>query len=120
MISDNARNFEVTSKLLKKPMMNFNAENGVKWKFITECSPWMGGFWERMVQSVKKALKKSMDRTVVSTRALQVVLKEVEATLNRRPLTRHLTGDDSSKELEQSAFLCPASFLCGAETQLTP
>ena len=89
MISDNARNFEVTSKLLKKPMMVFNAENGVNWRFITECSPWMGGFWERMVQSVKKALKKSMDRAVVSTRALQVVLKEVEATLNRRPLTRH-------------------------------
>ena len=29
----------------------------VKWRYIPEASPWWGGFWERMVGSVKTAMR---------------------------------------------------------------
>lgn len=31
---------------------------GVKWKFNVEGAPWWGGFFERMVKSMKRCLKK--------------------------------------------------------------
>ena len=47
----------------------------------------MGGVWERLVASVKKALKVILGNQYVSEDVLHTALVEVEYMLNGRPLT---------------------------------
>ena len=61
---------------------NYASNIGVKWTFIVELAPWMGGFYERMVGLVKRALRKSINRRLLSYVQLQTVIKEVEAVVN--------------------------------------
>ena len=58
-------------------VQNYASNIGVKWTFIVELAPWMGGFYERMVGLVKRALRKSINRRLLSYVQLQTVIKEV-------------------------------------------
>ena len=51
-ISDNAKCF------IGKELISFLNANDINWKYILEVSPWWGGFYERMVQTVKRSLRK--------------------------------------------------------------
>ena len=55
----------------------------------------MGGFWERLIQSVKKCLKKTVRRTSLDYDELNTVLVETESIINSRSLT-YIYGDDES------------------------
>ena len=68
-----------------------------------------GGYWERMVRSVKRCLRKLMFDELLTTVA------EIEATLNNRPLT--YVQDD-----EENGFyaLTPASLIYGRRLATTP
>ena len=46
----------------------------------------MGGFYERLVQSVKRCLKRSIGRAELTYVELQTILSEIELILNSRPL----------------------------------
>ena len=94
-ISDNARSFSQLAKGLR---------GLVTWRFIPPSAPWWGGFWERMVGTVKRACKKTLGSSSLSFVELQTVLTEVEDRINRRPLTTVEDGD----------VLTPAHFLFGA------
>ena len=78
---------------------------GIKWLFIVEMAPWMGGFYERLVGLVKRAMRKTIQRKLLTVIQLQTILKEVEATINARPLV--YVGDD----LESNITLTPQHFL---------
>ena len=52
-ISDNGKNF------ISQEVQDFASSKGMKWKFNIENAPWMGGFFERMVRSVKRPLRKN-------------------------------------------------------------
>ncbi|KHJ98961.1 Tas retrotransposon peptidase A16 [Oesophagostomum dentatum] len=64
----------------------FIAKHNIQWSFIPPASPWMGGAWERMVGTVKRALFKSLGRRKLSEEILATVLCEVESAVNSRPL----------------------------------
>ena len=77
MYSDNALSFKLAAKNLRF----------LRWDFIPPKAPWFGGLYERLVGSVKTALKKSLGSAYISFRELETVLVEVEMAINKRPLT---------------------------------
>ena len=70
IISDNATCFKNEEVRLSEELPNM----GVKWKFIVEASPWWGGFWERLVKTVKRSLNKVLFRASVSYEELLTIV----------------------------------------------
>ena len=114
IISDNATQFKLSKstidlaweRMIKdENVQSYVAEQGIKWKFIIELSPWIGGFYERLVGSSKMALKKSVGKKYLSILQLQTLLTEVEAVINTRPLV--YVGE----ELNNGVAITPSHFL---------
>jgi len=101
--SDNARTF--TAAAVKLPQMF--GPLAPRWNYIVPRSPWWGGWWERLVRSVKSALKKTLKLQCLTRVELETTLHEIEACINSRPLTF------VSDELEERIPLTPAHFLIG-------
>ena len=59
----------------------------VKWSINLEKAPWWGGFFERLVKSIKRCLKKILQPATVTYEELLTMLIEIEAVLNSRPLS---------------------------------
>ncbi|XP_064643607.1 uncharacterized protein LOC135497702 [Lineus longissimus] len=106
LYSDNAKTFKATEKMLAK----LSGSSGIKWKYIVPRSPWWGGWWERLVQSVKKALKKTVGNRCITRTELETSLCEIEACINDRPLT--FVGD----QVDGIRPLTPSHFLLGKHT----
>ena len=79
----------------------------IQWTFIPPAASHMGGVWERLVSSVKRALRTVLGRQCVSEDVLHTVLTEVEYMLNSRPLTY------SSGDVRDPEPLTPNHFLLG-------
>ena len=84
LFSDNAKTFRAASKEVKKiarseEVLHYLNEPRISWKFIVEKAPWWGGFWERMVQSVKRSLRKAIGSASLSFEELRTLLVEVES-----------------------------------------
>ena len=77
MISDNAKTFISVAQYL----------TGLKvaWTFNLEKAPLWGGFFERMVQSVKRSLKKTIGRAKLSYPELSTQTTELAVIVNSRP-----------------------------------
>ena len=88
MISDNGTNF------ISSNVQNFMADRGTLWKFNIEKAPWYGGFFERLVRSVKRCLRKVIENAKLDYEEMLTVLKEVENILNSRPLTYVYTEEN--------------------------
>ena len=80
-ISDNGKTFK--SKIVRR----FNSSRGIKWKFNLARTPWWGGFFERLVRSTKRCLRKALGSRRVTFDELNTVLIEIETVLNSQPLT---------------------------------
>lgn len=98
IISDNAKTFKSSAREVAKIMrssevLRYLANNRTTWKFIIERAPWWGGFWERMVQDIKRSLRKAIGRANLSFEELRTILVEVEGIINARPLT-HVENDE--------------------------
>ena len=90
MISDNGSSFTGTD------VQNFATSNEMEWKFNLEKAPWFGGFFERMIKSVKRCLLKSIGNKRIKYNELLTVLSEIERVVNNRPLT--YVYDDTTEE----------------------
>lgn len=56
MYSDNAKTFVACSGQIQKVYGHISPH----WKFIVPRSPWWGGWWERLIRSVKSAIRKTL------------------------------------------------------------
>ena len=65
----------------------------------------MGGFYERLVGLVKRSLRKSVGRNLLSDTQLQTLLKEIEAVVNSRHLVYARDDIDSSITLTPGHLL---------------
>ena len=81
IVSDNGKTFKDSR------VQAYCQRDGTQWKFNVEAAPWWGGFFERLVKSVKLSLKKVIRNARLNYDELSTVLVEVEAALNSRPLT---------------------------------
>ena len=104
--SDNAKTFKAAKSLLQ----TYFGKDIVWWKNICPLSPNWGGWWERLVRTVKSALKKTLGKSSVSRKELETTLSEIEACVNSRPLMY---------VAEQGKILTPSHFLIGRGTPLT-
>lgn len=91
LMSDNAKTFKAACKEIRKlsraqEVWRYLSNNRITWRFITERAPWWGGFWERLVRSIKRPLKK-VGRTSLTYDELNTLLVEVEGLINARPIT---------------------------------
>ena len=100
IFSDNAKTFIAASDRLRAAL----GPNCPKFIRINPISPWWGGWWERLVGSVKVGLKKSVGKASLSRKELETTLIEAEACINSRPLTTVGDSTDSLTPLTPSHF----------------
>ena len=114
IISDNASQFKLAQDTIDKlwgqvltesDIISYSADERIKWNFIVELAPWMGGFYERLIGLVKRSLRKTIGKICLTNNQLLTVLKEAEAIINSRPLA--YVGDD----INSGIALTPAHFL---------
>ena len=74
------------SAFISNFVQKFATSRFIKWTFNTPGAPWTGGFFERMVKSVKRCLKKILVKAKLNYDELRTVLKEIETVINNRPL----------------------------------
>ncbi|XP_064481609.1 uncharacterized protein LOC135394678 [Ornithodoros turicata] len=93
--SDNALTFKKESRdieelhknISRRDVQDFVAVDRVKWKFIVEKAAWWGGWWERLVRTIKDSLRRVLGRQFLTVEELMIVLHDAEACINSRPLT---------------------------------
>ena len=121
MISDNAKTFKSAANDIKKIRQSREVQRHltnkqVNWQFIfLEKAPWWGGFWERLVQSIIRCLKKTIGQTTLTYEELRTAVIEIESTLNNRPLT-YICGDEDGS----SCCLTPANLIYGNRLSSIP
>ena len=98
--SNNAKTFRSSSQDIRKitraeEVWRYLANKQITWHFIVEKAPWWRGFWERLVRSIKKPLRKILGRSTLSFDELRTVLVEIEGVVNSRPLT-YVYDDEES------------------------
>ena len=109
VISDNSKTFKSASRIISA-ILNSNrvthyfAGIQVDWSFNLEKAPWWGGFFERMIRSMKGCLKRVIGHARLTFDELTTVVIEVEATLNSRPLS-YMSPDDPDEPLTPSHLL---------------
>ncbi|XP_065093120.1 uncharacterized protein LOC135713814, partial [Ochlerotatus camptorhynchus] len=89
--SDNGTNFvgaskEVTRSINTECCDTFT-DARTRWSFNPPSAPHMGGVWERLVRSVKEAMKVFDDGRKLTDEILLTTLAEAEDLINTRPLT---------------------------------
>lgn len=111
--SDNAPTFKLGAEILRNNLYtldlnkinDFLTNANIKWKYITPLTPFQGGFYERLVGSVKNALYKTISFKKLTRKELETIIIECESIINTRPLTKITNLEDSV--LRPIDFLIP-------------
>ena len=109
VVSDKSKTFRAANKILKALMDSPEVERHfldlrIQWTFILEKAPWWGGFYKRLIQSMKRCSRKAIGKARMDYDELVTVLVEVEATLNSRPIS-YLSSEDMEEPLTPSHLL---------------
>jgi hypothetical protein len=94
MYSDNAQTFHCVERHLN-----------ILWIYSASLAPWWGGFWERMVRSVKYLLRRSNGRACLAYDELEASLIEIESVIIARPLNYISDGPDEPLPITPNQFL---------------
>ena len=110
MYSDNAQTFRCVDRHLNilqsdPDIQDLLARRKLLWIYSASLAPWWGGFWERMVRSVKDLLRRTNGRACLFYDELEVNLIEIESVINARPLSYIGEGADDSLPITPNQFL---------------
>jgi len=91
IVSNNGKTFTATKKWLNKlkkneALMNFLAADKIIWRLNPSRAPWWGGFFERLVGTMKRSLAKAIGGSILRFAELEEALLDIECMLNNRPL----------------------------------
>jgi hypothetical protein len=111
-VSDNGTNFVGAARILKRDYKNtkswlekqhtilgpkLSSELSVDWEFIPPGSPWFGGFYERLIKEVKRAIADTLNNRKVTRVELSIAIAEASHRINLRPLTHNsIDSEDDS------------------------
>lgn len=117
IFSDNATCFRGADAAMKESLKKITTDcagettsASTAWSFIPPGTPHMGGAWERMVRSVKEALRALEDGRKLTDEILSTSLAEAEDMINTRPLTY------IPQESAENEAITPNHFLRGTVT----
>ena len=109
MISDNAKTFKAAAKMIAEVMESAEVKQyfstvSVKWSFNLERAPWWGGIFERMIQTAKRCLRKTIGKAKLTYDEFSTACAEVEMVLNSRPIS-YVSSEDFDEPLTPSHLL---------------
>lgn len=109
--SDNGSNFRGAVNYFKK--LNWDKIQQsvgvipIDWRFNVSLGSWWGGWWERLIRSVKDMIRRSLGNGNVCKKEFEAVLATIADVMNGRPLT-YLSEDSTDLEaLTPEMFLRP-------------
>ena len=89
--SDNGTNFVGLVNLFHKVNWRTVEEAAcvrrIKWIFNPPSAAWWGGWWERLIRTVKSLLRRMLGNARLNYDQLRTILSHVENVINERPLT---------------------------------
>uniref|UniRef100_A0A0A9W2L7 Pro-Pol polyprotein n=1 Tax=Lygus hesperus TaxID=30085 RepID=A0A0A9W2L7_LYGHE len=89
--SDNGTNFRGMANALKtidwEQVSEFSKADQIEWRFNPPTAAWWGGFWERMIQTLKVLLRKILGRSSLNFEELYTIICDCESLINSRPIT---------------------------------
>ena len=115
IFSDNGTNLVGAKTELKKALNDFDQDemlrqtaiHGIEWHFVPPASPHMGGCWERLIGSVKRALEATLKEQAPREEVLQTLLTEAKFSVNSRPLTYVSDHPADSESITPNHLLLP-------------
>ncbi|XP_055633307.1 uncharacterized protein LOC129773688 [Toxorhynchites rutilus septentrionalis] len=114
---DNATNFVGARRLLNEFLQLFRtqqsrdqvvklcSDEGIEFRFIPPRSPHFGGIWEAAVKSLKHHLYRTLKNALVTAEQMEILLCQIEACLNSRPLTQLSSDPQDLNVLTPGHFL---------------
>ena len=69
----------------RRELKDYLSTLSTSWRYIL-VSPWWGGFWERLVQVVRRSIRKFLTKSKLTYEELLTVICEIESVVNSRPL----------------------------------
>ncbi|XP_045451593.1 uncharacterized protein LOC123660582 [Melitaea cinxia] len=119
LYSDNGTNLRGADAELKRAVAELDEKtlqttasiHDTQWTFIPPASSHWGGAWERLIRSVKVALKVVLKERAPREEVLNTLMAEVEAMVNGRPLSHVSVEVDSKESLTPNHFLLGSSSL---------
>ncbi|UYV72942.1 hypothetical protein LAZ67_10001239, partial [Cordylochernes scorpioides] len=113
--SDNGTDFVGANNALKalnwkKIVLDQNLHK-ISWKFIPPTAAWWGGWWERLIRSIKDLLVRILGHSSVYYEEMSTILCDVEATINSRSLTYIHEDSDSLIPLSPFMFLHDSKYV---------
>ncbi|XP_021965751.1 uncharacterized protein LOC110860944 [Folsomia candida] len=116
--TDNGTNFTGAENLFKALDWNkiqiTTQLHRIQWIFNPPSAPWWGGWWERLIRSIKDLLKRMLGHSKLNYYELETFICEAEGVMNGRPLT-HVSEDQ-----EDLIPLTPSMFLQDVTTVELP
>lgn len=111
--SDNGTNYRGAHRVMHRDFVEMQQELGeevaklhnIEWQFIPAASPWMGGSWERLIQSIKSCLEFTLLGEVHEEEVLRTTLTEISFLMNRRPLTEFPADPSEGKPVTPNSML---------------
>ncbi|KRX69693.1 hypothetical protein T06_16732 [Trichinella sp. T6] len=80
--TDNFRSFQSAAAELRRLWQEIDVDRvqrdlagqRIQWKFIPPRAPWMGGYWERLIRTMKESLRKVLGQALLDEEELRTVL----------------------------------------------
>ncbi|KAF2890893.1 hypothetical protein ILUMI_15280, partial [Ignelater luminosus] len=107
--TDNGTNFcgakNAFAKLNWTKVQDYASVRRITWYFNPPTASWWGGFWERLIEVLKRLLRKILGRASLNYEELVTLLCECEDIINARPITYQSSDPGDPTALTPSMFL---------------